>query len=88
LPTVGDFLPGFEQSAIFGVGAPRDTPNGIIDRLNMEINAGPADFKMKVRLTELAGPVLPGTPADFGKLITNETEKWGKVIKTVGIKLG
>jgi tripartite-type tricarboxylate transporter receptor subunit TctC len=88
LPTVSDSLPGFEQSAIFGVGAPRDTPSGIVDRLNKEINAGLADPKMKLRLAELAGPVLPGTPADFGKLIAGETEKWGAVIKAVGIKLG
>ena len=86
LPTVGDFLPGFEQSAFFGIGAPRNTPKEIVDRLNKETNAGLADPKIKTRLAELAGPVLPGSPADFGKLITDETEKWGKVIKFVGIK--
>jgi len=86
LPTVGDFLPGFEQSAVFGIGAPRNTPHEIIDRLNKEINVGLADTKVKARLAELAGPVLPGSPADFGKLIAGETEKWAKVIKFAGIK--
>jgi len=86
LPTVGDFLPGFEQSAFFGVGAPKRTPAEIVERLNMEINAGLADFKIKARLAELAGPVLPGSPADFGKLVARETEKWGKVIKLAGIR--
>jgi tripartite-type tricarboxylate transporter receptor subunit TctC len=86
LPTVGDFLPGFEQSAFFGIGAPRTTPPEIIDRLNTEINAGLADPKIKARLAEIAGPVLPGSPVDFGKLIAAETDKWGKVIKLVGIK--
>jgi tripartite-type tricarboxylate transporter receptor subunit TctC len=86
LPTVGDFLPGFEQSAFFGVGAPRNTPAHIVDKLNKEINAALADPKIKTRLDEVAGPVLPGSPADFGKLIADETEKWGKVIKAVGIK--
>jgi tripartite-type tricarboxylate transporter receptor subunit TctC len=88
LPTVSDFLPGFEQSAIFGVGAPRDTSKEIIERLNTEINAGLADPKLKARLADLAGPVLPGSSADFGELIAEETEKWSKVIRTVGIKLG
>jgi tripartite-type tricarboxylate transporter receptor subunit TctC len=86
LPTVGDFLPGFEQSAFFGVGAPKRTPAEVVDKLNTEINAGLADPKIKARLAEVAGPVLPGSPADFGKLIAQETEKWGKVIKFVGIK--
>jgi tripartite-type tricarboxylate transporter receptor subunit TctC len=85
LPTVGDFLPGFEAASFFGVGAPRHTPYEIIDKLNKEINAGLADPKMKARLSEL-GPVLPGSPADFGKLIVEETEKWGKVVKLAGIK--
>jgi tripartite-type tricarboxylate transporter receptor subunit TctC len=88
LPTVGDFVPGFEQSAIFGVGAPRNTPKDIIDGLNTEINAGLADPKMKARLADLAGPVLPGSPVDFGNLIAEETERWGKVIRTLRIKLG
>jgi tripartite-type tricarboxylate transporter receptor subunit TctC len=85
LPTVGDFLPGFEQSAFFGIGAPRNTPAEIIDRLNKEINAGLADAKIKARLADVAGPVLPGSPSDFGKLVNQETEKWGKVIRMLGI---
>jgi tripartite-type tricarboxylate transporter receptor subunit TctC len=85
LPTVGDFLPGFEQSAFFGIGAPSRTPAEIVDRLNAEINAGLADPKMKARIAEV-GSLLPGSPADFGKLIAHETEKWGKVIKFAGIK--
>jgi tripartite-type tricarboxylate transporter receptor subunit TctC len=86
LPTVGDFLPGFEQSAFFGVGAPIRTPVEIIDRLNAEINAGLTDARIKARLAEVAGPVLAGSPADFGKLISHETEKWGRVVKLVGVK--
>jgi tripartite-type tricarboxylate transporter receptor subunit TctC len=86
LPTVGDFLPGFEQSAFFGIGAPRHTPAEIIDRLNKEVNAGLADPSMKARLAEAAGPVLPGSPEDFGRLIAAETEKWGRVIRLTGIK--
>jgi tripartite-type tricarboxylate transporter receptor subunit TctC len=86
LPIVGDFLPGFEQSAFFGIGAPRNTPANIVDKLNREINAGLADPKIKRRLDEVAGPALPGSPTDFGKLIADETEKWDKVIKAIGIK--
>jgi len=85
LPTVGDFLPGFEASAFFGIGAPRNTPAEIVNTLNKEINAGLTDPKMSTRLTEL-GTVLPGSPADFGKLIAEETEKWGKVVKFAGAK--
>jgi tripartite-type tricarboxylate transporter receptor subunit TctC len=85
LPTVGDFLPGFEASAFFGIGAPRNTPAEIVNTLNKEINAGLTDPKMSARLTEL-GTVLPGSPADFGKLIAEETEKWGKVVKFSGAK--
>jgi tripartite-type tricarboxylate transporter receptor subunit TctC len=86
VPTVGDFLPGFEQSAFFGVGAPKRTPAEIVERLNTEINAGLIDPRIRARLAELAGPVLPGSSADFGKLIAEETEKWGKVIRTANIK--
>ena len=86
VPTVGDFLPGYEASAWLGVGAPKNTPAEIIDQLNREINAGLADPKMKTRLADLGGTVLPGSPADFGKFIAKETEKWGKVIQTAGIK--
>ena len=83
---MGDFVPGYEASAFFGVGAPKDTPAEIVGKLNKEINAGLADPKIKARLADLGGTVLPGTPADFGKLIADETEKWGKVVKFTGIK--
>src|SRR5262245_59032408 len=86
LPTVGEFLPGFEASGWSGVGAPRNTPAKVIDTLNKEINAALADPTMKARLADLGGGVLPGTPADFGKLIAEETEKWGKVIRALNIK--
>ncbi len=86
VPTVGDLLPGFEASAWFVVGAPRNTPAEIIDRLNKEINAGLADPKMKARLLDLGGAVLAGPPAEFRTLIGDETEKWGKVVKAAGIK--
>jgi tripartite-type tricarboxylate transporter receptor subunit TctC len=86
IPTVGDFLPGYEASIWFGVGAPRNTPSGIVDRLNREINAGLADPALKARLADLGGTVLAGSPADFGKLIAEETEKWAKVIKFANIK--
>ena len=86
VPTVGDYLPGFETSVWFGVGAPRNTSAEIVGKLNREINAGLADPKIKARLADLGGTVLPGSPADFGKLIADETEKWAKVIKFAGIK--
>jgi tripartite-type tricarboxylate transporter receptor subunit TctC len=86
LPTVGDFVPGYETSAWQGVGAPKNTPVQIIDRLNKEINAGLADPKIKARVADVGGTVLAGSPADFGKLIADETEKWGKVVKFSGAK--
>jgi tripartite-type tricarboxylate transporter receptor subunit TctC len=86
IPTVGDFVPGFEASALFGLGAPRTTPAEVVERLNVEINAGLADPRIKARLAELAGVVLTGSPADFGKLIADETEKWGKVVRFSGAK--
>jgi tripartite-type tricarboxylate transporter receptor subunit TctC len=87
VPTVGDFLPGYEASSVFGLGAPAMTPAEIIDRLNKEVDAGLADAKMKARLAELGGAVLPpGSPADFGKLMAQETEKWGRVIRAANIK--
>jgi tripartite-type tricarboxylate transporter receptor subunit TctC len=86
IPTVGDFLPGYEASIWFGVGAPRNTPSEIVGRLNREINAGLADPALEARLADLGGTVLAGSPADFGKLIAEETEKWAKVIKFAGIK--
>jgi tripartite-type tricarboxylate transporter receptor subunit TctC len=86
IPTVGDFVPGYEASAWFGVGAPRNTPAEIVDGLNKEINAGLADPKLKARLAGLGGTVLAGSPADFGKLIADETEKWAEVIRAANIK--
>jgi len=86
IPTVGDFVPGYEASSVYGLGAPRNTPAKIIDTLNKEINAALADPTMKARLADLGGAVLAGSPADFGKLITEETEKWGKVVKFAGVK--
>ena len=86
VPAMGEFVPGYEASSIFGLGAPAATPAEIIDRLNKEVNAGLADSKMKARLAELGGTMLPGSPADFGKLMAEETEKWGKVIKFANIK--
>ena len=87
IPAVAEFVPGYEASAWFGVGTPRNTPVQIIDKLNKEINAGVADPKMKARLTDLGGIALRGSPSDFGKLIVEETEKWGKVVKLSGAKL-
>jgi tripartite-type tricarboxylate transporter receptor subunit TctC len=86
LPTIGSFVPGYEAGAFFGVGAPKGTPADIIDKLNTEINAALADPKMKARLADLGGTVFPGSPADFGKLVATETEKWGKVVKFAGLK--
>jgi tripartite-type tricarboxylate transporter receptor subunit TctC len=86
IPTVGEFVPGYEASAWWGIGAPRNTPVEVIDKLNREINAGLADPKIKMRLADLGGMVLPGSPADFGKFIADETEKWGKVIRAANIK--
>ena len=86
IPTVGEFVPGYEASAWYGIGAPRNTPAEIIDKLNREINAALADPKMKARLADLGGTPLPMSPADFGKLIADETEKWGKVIRAANIK--
>jgi tripartite-type tricarboxylate transporter receptor subunit TctC len=87
VPSVGDFVPGYEASVWFGVGAPKATPAEIVEKLNKEINAGLADPNMKTRLADLGGTVLAGSPADFGKLIAEETEKWGKVVKLSGAKL-
>jgi tripartite-type tricarboxylate transporter receptor subunit TctC len=86
IPTVGDFLPGYEATGWFGIGVPRSTPAEIIDKLNAEINAALADPKIKARLADMGGVLLPGSPADFGKFIADETEKWGKVVKFAGIK--
>jgi tripartite-type tricarboxylate transporter receptor subunit TctC len=86
IPTVGDFLPGYEESSFFGIGAPRNTPEEIIDRLNTEINVALADPKMKAKLANLGATALISRPADLGKLIADETTKWGKVVKFAGIK--
>jgi tripartite-type tricarboxylate transporter receptor subunit TctC len=86
LSTVSDFVPGYEVSNWIGVGAPKDTPAEMIDMLNKEINAGLADTKMAARFADLGSSVLSGSSAEFGKLIANETEKWGKVIRAAGIK--
>jgi tripartite-type tricarboxylate transporter receptor subunit TctC len=87
IPTVGEFVPGYEVSQWYGVGAPKGTPVEITDKLNKEINGGLADPKMKAHLAELGGIVLEGSPADFGKLIAADTEKWGKVIRAANIKV-
>jgi tripartite-type tricarboxylate transporter receptor subunit TctC len=86
IPTVGDFVPGYEASAFYGVGAPKNTPTEIVEKLNKEINAALADPRMKARLAGLGGMVLAGRPADFGKLIADEIEKWGKVVRATGAK--
>jgi tripartite-type tricarboxylate transporter receptor subunit TctC len=86
LPTVGDDVAGYEASAVGGIGAPKDTPVGIVDLLNSQINAALADPAIRLRLAELGGTPLPGSPADFRALIASETEKWGKVIKFANIK--
>ena len=86
LPTVGEFVPGYEASAVLGIGVPQRTPMEIIDKLNREINAALTDPKITAKLAVLGGTALGGSPADFAKLIAEETEKWGKVIKSAGIK--
>src|SRR5262249_4564779 len=86
LPTVAEFVPGYESSGWFGVSAPKGTPPVIVEKLNKEINAALTDPKMKGRLADLGGMVLGGSPADFGKLIAEETEKWGKVVRAANIK--
>jgi tripartite-type tricarboxylate transporter receptor subunit TctC len=86
IPTVAEFVPGYEASTWYGVGAPKATSAEIVEKLNKEINAGLAEPKMKARLADLGGDVLALSPADFGKLIAEETEKWGKVIQALNIK--
>jgi len=87
VPTVGEFVPGYEASAWQGVGAPKNTPAEIIDKLNKEINAGLADPKLKASIAALGAVPLSMTPVGFGKFIADETEKWAKVVKFAGIKL-
>jgi tripartite-type tricarboxylate transporter receptor subunit TctC len=86
LPTVGEFVRGYEATALNGIGAPRGTPAEIIDKLNDAINAGLADSEIQARFAQLGTVPVPMTPAEFGKLIVDETEKWGKVFKSAGIK--
>ena len=86
VPTVGEVVPGYEASAWYGVGAPRGTPAEVIEKLNHEINAALADPEMKARFADLGGIAIVGSPADFGKLIADEIEKWGKVVKFAGVK--
>jgi tripartite-type tricarboxylate transporter receptor subunit TctC len=83
---VGEFVPGYEASTWNGIGAPKNTPIEIIEKLNKEINAGLADPAIKAHIANLGGTVLPGSPAEFGKLTADETEKWAKVVKFAGIK--
>jgi tripartite-type tricarboxylate transporter receptor subunit TctC len=87
VPTVGEFLPGFEASNWFGVAAPRNTPSEIIDKLNKEINVTLAEPDIKARLADLGAAPLAGSPADFGKFIAAEAEKWSKVIRAANIKV-
>jgi tripartite-type tricarboxylate transporter receptor subunit TctC len=87
LPTVGEFVPGYEVSALYGIGAPKGTPAEVIETINKESNAGLANAKMKARFVDLGGTVIPGSPADFGKLIAEETEKWAKVIQAANIRV-
>jgi len=86
LKTVADFVPGYEASQWYGLGAPKNTPAEIVDKLNREINAAIADPGMKARLAAIGGEPLPGSPAEFGKLIAEETEKWGRVVRAAGIE--
>ena len=87
VPTVAETVPGYEASAWFGMGAPKDTPRPIIERLNREINAALRDPEMQKKLADLGGTIMPGTPEDFGKVIAEETEKWRKVVEFSGAKL-
>jgi tripartite-type tricarboxylate transporter receptor subunit TctC len=86
IPTVGDFVPGFEASVWQGIGAPKNTPPGIIERLNKEINAALADPKVSAKLANLGSTALALSPAEFGQLIADETHKWGRVIRAANIK--
>ena len=86
VPTLGEFVPGYEATVWFGIGAPKNTPAELVDKLNREINAGLADPKIKQRLADLGGLPSPTTPTQFGNLIADETERWGKVIRAANIK--
>jgi tripartite-type tricarboxylate transporter receptor subunit TctC len=86
IPTISDFVPGYEASTFHGMGAPRNTPTEVVDKLNKEINAGLTDPAIKARIAELGSVPMPMTPVDFAKFIAEETEKWGKVVKFSGAK--
>jgi tripartite-type tricarboxylate transporter receptor subunit TctC len=86
IPTVGELVPGYQAAGWFGVCAPLKTPDEIVDRLNREINAGLADPKMKARFTELSATTFGGSPSDFARHIANETEKWGKVVRSANLR--
>jgi len=88
LPTVAEFLPGYEASFWTGMCGPKNTPAEIVGKLNKEINAALADPKMQTRIADLGGTPMPGSPADFSKFVAQETERWGQVIKTAGIRAG
>jgi tripartite-type tricarboxylate transporter receptor subunit TctC len=85
IPAIAEFVPGYEAVSLFGIGAPKNTPAEIVDKLNQEINAALADPKIAQRVADLGGSVLAGSAADFGKLIASETEKWGKVVRAANI---
>ena len=87
VPTVAETVPGYEASAFFGMAVPKGTPPEIVDKLNKEVNAALADANIKARLADLGGILIPGSPADFGKVVADETEKWAKVIKAGGVAL-
>ena len=86
VPSVAEFLPGYESSAWFGIGAPKDTPVEVVTLLNEEVNRGLVNQKIRTHFSELGGDIIPGTPADFSRLIIDETEKWAKVVKFCGAK--
>jgi tripartite-type tricarboxylate transporter receptor subunit TctC len=86
IPTVGETVPGFEASSFYGIGAPKNTPSEVVERLNREINAGLADPKIKTRLADLGATAFVGSPTDFGRHVAEETQKWAKVVKFAGIK--
>jgi tripartite-type tricarboxylate transporter receptor subunit TctC len=86
VPTVGEFVPGYEASSWYGIGVPKGTPAAIVDTLNRAVNAMLADPRMQARFAELGAETLPGTPADFGRLVAAETEKWGKVVRFSGAR--
>jgi tripartite-type tricarboxylate transporter receptor subunit TctC len=86
VPTVDEFVPGYEASAWFGVGAPKNTPTEIVDKLNKEVNAGLADPKIAARLADLGATAFTGSPAELDKIVVEQTEKWGRVIRAANIK--